>query len=90
MLINVYRYVVVQACIGSAIVWLEVAFMLNFSTENILQEQLSTYRRPSNIRETFVGFMSSVNIHYSKQPVIGELPKYEDEKVPLIDTAETT
>jgi uncharacterized membrane protein YhaH (DUF805 family) len=70
------RYVVVQACFGSALAWLEASFAFNYHSDKLQQEDLDA--ASGGVRQVLVMFGKTVrSVHTLSEKAEG-LPQYED------------
>jgi hypothetical protein len=73
---SIRRYIVVQACFGSALAWLEASFAFNFHADKLEQEDLDA--TSGGVREVLAMFGKTVrSVHRPAEKKDG-LPKYEE------------
>lgn len=71
-----WRYVLLQACFGSAIGWLEASFVFNFRADKLQVEHLDI--SSDGVRGILVMFTRTVKSVHAKPESTDLLPRYED------------
>ena len=70
------RYIIIQACFGSALAWLEASFAFNFHSDSLEQEDLD--RASGGVKDVLALFGKTVRAVHSNAEKATVLPKYED------------
>ena len=73
---SIWRYVVLQACFGSALAWLEASFTFNFRAGNLQDKELNAAN--GGVRELLYMFHKTVKAAHSKSTGADGLPSYEE------------
>lgn len=72
---SLWRFVVLQACLGSAVAWLDASFALNYRFERLTFKEF----RPSTagVKEILSMFGETVKVVHSRSDSKDSLPRYE-------------
>ena len=70
------RYMIIQACFGSALAWLEASFAFNFHSDSLEQEDID--RAGGGVKDVLALFGKTVRAVHSNTEKASHLPKYED------------
>ena len=82
------RFVVLEATLGSAILWSQVGYTLNFCPDTLSEESLQNGHGVYLIaRDGFKVLFKTVDVR-AKPQVVDELPRYE--KVPQVEMPATS
>ena len=73
---SIWRYVVLQACFGSALTWLEASFAFNFRADTLHDKELRV--TSGGVREVLAMFGKTVKVVHTKAQTKDTLPKYQN------------
>lgn len=72
---SLWRFVVLQACFGSAVAWLDASFALNFRFDRLADKEFKL--ASAGVREVVAVFGETVKAVHGRPGNKGSLPKYE-------------